>query len=168
MKTKIIIISVVVLAILAIVLPNLTSNSLNEPAKQQASTASLKASESFFDFGEIPMSGGVVETQYKLTNTGTEPVTIGKVYTSCMCTTATLTESDGSEKGEFGMPGHRGLLARADSTVAPGKSVTVTAIYNPAAHGPSGVGLAERSIYLETDSKETPKVELKFRAVVRN
>ena len=163
-KTLVVVIGVVIIAIAVIMLPNLVS----KKTTQQASAASLEAAESFFDFGEVLLSGGLVETEYKLTNTGNEPITIGKVYTSCMCTTATIIESNGNEKGEFGMPGHRGQLTRADSVVVPGESVTVKVIYDPAAHGPSGVGLAQRSVYLETDSTATPKVELQFKAIVRN
>ena len=155
---------IAVIAIGAIVLPGLLSKNTD----QQVSAASLEATESFYDFGEIELNGGLVETEYELTNTGDEPITVGKVYTSCMCTTASITESDGSEIGKFGMPGHRGQLSSADSVVAPGESIKVTAVYDPAAHGPSGVGLAQRSVYLETDSSTTPKVELRFKAMVNN
>lgn len=167
MKTTTIVIitvSIVILVIGAV----MVTNSKNQSSAQQASAATLEASESFFDFGEIAMSDGLAETQYTLTNTGEEAVTVGKVYTSCMCTTATIIESDGTEKGKFGMPGHKGQLALANSVVEPGESITVNAVYDPAAHGPSGVGLAQRSIYLETDSKETPKVELRLKAMVTN
>lgn len=164
MKTLTIVIVIAVLAIGAIVLLNLVSQKTN----QQANVASLVASEPFFDFGEIPLTGGLVETEYELTNTGDESLTIGKVYTSCMCTTASIIESNGNEKGKFGMSGHRGQLTHADSIVAPGESIIVNVVFDPAAHGPSGVGLAQRSIYLETDSKATPKVELRFQALVKN
>ena len=162
--TTITIVGVAVIAAILTILPNFVSN--NGGAK--VSAAPLVATESFYDFGEIPLRGGLVETQFELTNEGTDPITIGKVYTSCMCTTATIIESDGNEKGKFGMPGHKGQLAVADSIVPPGESITVNAIYDPAAHGPSGVGLAQRSIYLETDSSETPKVELRIKAMVNN
>jgi|AntRauTorckE6833_2_1112554.scaffolds.fasta_scaffold27752_3 hypothetical protein len=157
-------IGIAIFAIAVVVLVNSDSQSPG----QQVNAASLSATESFFDFGVIPMSGGVVEKQYTLTNTGGEKLTIGKVYTSCLCTTASIIESDGTEKGKFGMPGHKGQSTLANSVVEPGESITVNAVYDPAAHGPSGVGLAQRSIYLETDSKETPKVELRLKAMVTN
>jgi len=140
------------------------------PEKNAAAqvTAPLTAQESFYDFGTITMKDGLVDTEYTLTNEGDEPLTIGKVYTSCMCTTASITESNGTEKGKFGMPGHRGILTTANTTVAPGESVTVTAVFDPNAHGPAGTGLAQRSIFLETDSTKTPEVELRFKAMVTN
>lgn len=164
MKTFIIVIAIAVFAVGAIAFSRSNSSGSN----QQASLSSLEAAESFYDFGEIPITGGIVETEYTLTNTGEEPVTIDKVYTSCMCTTASIVESDGTEKGKFGMPGHKGQLTFANSVVNPGESIAVKAMYDPAAHGPSGVGLAQRSIYLETDSKATPKIELRLKAMVTN
>jgi len=162
--TTTIIIGVAIIAILLIMLPSFVSNDQSK----QVSESSLIATESFHDFGEILLQGGLVETQFDLTNEGANPITIGKVYTSCLCTTATIIESDGKEKGKFGMPGHKGLLSVADSIVLPGESIAVNVIFDPAAHGPSGVGLAQRSVYLETNSKTTPKVELRFEAVVKN
>ena len=164
MKTKIIIIIIAVGAIALIALLSLTP----EKNTSMTSNASLIAQNSFYDFGSIVMKDGLVETTYQLTNTGDEPVIIGKVYTSCMCTTASIIESDGSEKGVFGMPGHREIRVNAESSVAPRDSITVKAIYDPAAHGPSGIGLAQRSIYLETNSKTTPKIELRLKAMVTN
>jgi len=65
------------------------------------------------------------------------------------------------------MPGHAGP-SKTNITVKPGESVVVETIFDPAAHGPSGVGLAERSVYLESNSQKSPKLELKFSAVVIN
>ena len=64
------------------------------------------------------------------------------------------------------MPGHKGLRASADMEVPAGESVKVEVIYDPALHGPSGVGLAQRSVYIETNSKVAPRLELKFQAMV--
>jgi len=126
----------------------------------------LSASVSDFDFGSIPMSGGAVSYPFNLTNSSGSPVVINKVYTSCMCTTASVSVGSASPLGPFGMPGH--TSSTAGLTVPPGESVTVTAVFDPAAHGPAGVGLAERYIYLETNSASNPKVELRFRALVTN
>ena len=126
----------------------------------------LIAEDAFYDFGTIAIGGGLAETEYTLINEGEDIITIGKVYTSCMCTTALLTDSEGLEKGIFGMPGHGGILSRADSEILPGESVVLKAIYDPMAHGPSGTGLIQRSIFIETDSNETPEIELRLKAMV--
>src|SRR3989344_6646290 len=126
--------------------------------------SALLATEDFFDFGTISMRNGKVSRVFSVRNNEEEPMMIQSVYTSCMCTEALVTDSLGKKHGPFGMPGH--TSPRTNITVGAGESVSVEAIFDPAAHGPSGVGLAERSIYLETNSTEKPRIELKFRAVV--
>lgn len=134
--------------------------------KIQTSSASvLTATTEEFDFGTIMMQDGNVEHEFMVENLGTEPVVINKAYTSCMCTQAAITDSSGVARGLFGMPGHGGS-GKTDIIVPAGESILVNAIYDPAAHGPSGIGRADRVIYLETNSETAPKVELKFTATV--
>ncbi|MBI2175475.1 MAG: DUF1573 domain-containing protein [Parcubacteria group bacterium] len=129
------------------------------------SASVLLAVENDFDFGTVPMQDGIVTHSFTLSNDGTEPVRIEKVYTSCMCTTAVVTDASGNARGRFGMSGH-GTPSRSNIIIAPGEQAAVEAEFDPAAHGPAGVGLARRSIYLETNSQKSPKVELRFSAVV--
>lgn len=112
------------------------------------SLASLVASEQGYDFGEISMSKGTVEHTFTVVNSDSEPVEIKKIYTSCMCTQATLVYQ-GQTKGPFGMPGH-GPLAPVKESIAPGESAEIIVVFDPAAHGPAGVGLIERAVFLET------------------
>lgn len=143
-------------------------NSTNDAAVRNTDTSNsqLTVMENNFDFGMINMGNGPVTNQFEIVNNGTEAVEIGKVYTSCACTTAYMIKSDGQKIGTFGMPGHRGLRDSANTVVEAGKSVIVEIVYDPAFHGPSGIGLAQRSVYLETNSAKTAKVELKFQATV--
>jgi hypothetical protein len=134
-------------------------------AVAEASSGRLVAEASMHDFGTIEMTDGDVMKDYKVRNAGTEPVTITMVYTSCMCTTANVVDASGRTYRGYGMPGH-GPVSKADITVAPGETAIVEAVFDPAAHGPSGIGLADRTIYLETNSAETPILELAFRAMV--
>ena len=129
------------------------------------SAGALTAPERIFDFSTISMKNGTVSHRFEVQNDGEEPVVIEKVYTSCMCTVASVIDSDGKTYGEFGMPGHSGP-SRTRIEVAPGKKAIVEAVFDPAAHGPSGVGLAQRPIYLETNSAASPKLELAFQAMV--
>ena len=117
--------------------------------------------------GTIAMKDGKVSHRFEVKNEGQEPVRIEKIYTSCMCTEASIIDGQGKNWGTFGMPGHAGP-SKTNITVKPGESVVVETIFDPAAHGPSGVGLAERSVYLESNSQKSPKLELKFSAVVIN
>ncbi len=115
-----------------------------------------------YDFGTISMAKGIVSHTFKIKNTSEEAVTINKLYTSCMCTTAILSLS-GKQFGPYGMPGH-GAIPKIDQTISPGKEADVEVVFDPAAHGPAGVGRIQRTITIENNAG-TP-VELLFAAIV--
>ena len=139
------------------------NNSNSNPATYSASI--LTAVENNFDFNTISMKDGDVSHVFEIKNDGTEPVEIKKVYTSCMCTTTYIINSSGKRYGKFGMPGH-GLSSKTNIEVGPGESVVVEVIFDPQAHGLSGIGLNRRSVYLETNSAKSSKLELSFQATV--
>lgn len=142
-----------------------SGNKGQTPGSGAYSAGALVALEKSFDFGAISMENGEVSRVFQVKNEGPGPVTINKVYTSCMCTTAQIKDGSGRKYGRFGMPGHGGV-SRVKIEVPSGQSVDVEAIFDPAAHGPSGVGLAQRSVYIETDSETSPRLELSFQAMV--
>ena len=137
----------------------------SESDSQGFSSSVLAATENSFDFGTISISGGNVSHEFVVINDGTNPVVVEKVYTTCGCTTAILTDASNKEYGPFGMQGH-GTSPDTRAEIGPGESLTVRAIFDPAAHGPSGVGLAQRSVYIETNSAKSPKLEFSFQASV--
>jgi hypothetical protein len=61
------------------------------------------------------------------------------------------------------MPGH-GFTPPLRETLGANEEATVTVTFDPAAHGPAGVGLIEREIYLE--SKEAASVVIRVSATV--
>ncbi len=79
-----------------------------------------------------------------------------------MCTEATLVEG-GERFGPFGMRGH-GKIPEINRIVEPGRGVFVEAVFDPNAHGPAGIGRANRVISVLMGSRAT--VELKFTAYV--
>ena len=127
----------------------------------QKESGALMAENPKYDFGTISMAKGKVTNIYSIKNTGTEPVTINSTYTSCMCTSATLVIGD-KKIGPFGMPGH-GFLPKLSQVIEPGDEFQVEGVFDPAAHGPAGVGTIERVIVLETSSGN---VEMQFKALV--
>lgn len=130
--------------------------------KEVLSAGMLSAEELNFDFNSVSMAAGDVSHIFKIKNTGTEPVIIGKMYTSCMCTVATLIYGD-KKFGPYGMAGH-GFIPSIDQEVNPGEEASVEAVFDPAAHGPAGIGRIERTIILENNSGRP--LELNFSAVV--
>ena len=147
--------------------PNSENNTASVPL---SSAGTLKTKEANFDFGQISMAAGKVKHAFKIENTGGGPVTVEKMYTSCMCTEALLVTdgpSTGSGQakqfGPYGMPGH-GFAPKINATINPGEEATVEVVFDPAAHGPAGVGPIERAVYLETP---TGTEELRIKAVVK-
>lgn len=135
----------------------------DDRAKQLAnefSSSSLVVSESFLDRGTIAMDQGTLAMDYDVTNTGTDPVVIKEMYTSCMCTSARL-QAGGEWAPIVGMKGH-GYDYSLFRIIEPGETAQVQVYFDPNAHGPMGVGTNRRSVYLETNSSMTPQIKLDF------
>ncbi|OGY58553.1 MAG: hypothetical protein A3H06_01425 [Candidatus Colwellbacteria bacterium RIFCSPLOWO2_12_FULL_44_13] len=163
--TLFIFVGVIVLFLAGVVLiawPSASNVPEETASVSDSSPSTLKLSESSFDFGTISMKAGKVQRMFGVTNTGTTPVEVEKLYTSCMCTTAKWTQGD-DRRGPFGMPGHASVPA-LNATLQPGETANVQVEFDPAAHGPAGIGPVNRLVYLDTGSG-TP-LEFEFTASV--
>jgi hypothetical protein len=143
----------------------------SHPATTATSESKLTAEETFYDFGKISMKDGNVSKLFKVTNSGTADINLTNISTSCMCTAAYLLREDGSKLGPFGMPGHGGTTdmpghgsGKAGEIIPPGESRDIEVVYDPNAHGPAGVGLVDRFVYLADENGQ--KLELEIKAVV--
>ena len=126
------------------------------------SAGRLTASETKFSFGPISMARGKVTHRYPIRNTGTEQILIRKLYTSCMCTTAALVKN-GKAGEAFGMPGHT-PIPTINEPINPQEEAFVEVVFDPAAHGPAGVGPIERVVTVENNAGRP--LELEFAALV--
>ena len=131
-------------------------------------TGKLTAEEILYDFGRISMKDGNVSKIFKVTNAGTGEVNLTNVSTSCMCTAAYVLRADGSKLGPFGMPGHGGNTAmpghgngKAGEIIPAGESRDIEVVYDPNAHGPAGVGIVDRFIYLVDENGQKLELEIK-------
>jgi len=141
----------------------------NGKANNTAYSAGVLSAESKnFNFGTISMKDGNVSHRFEVVNNGKETIQILKAYTSCMCTTAFIKDASGNNYGPIGMPGHGGAPWADEVNILPGETAIIEAIFDPAAHGPAGVGYAQRTIYLETNSSKSPRLDLSFTATVSN
>ena len=145
---------------------------LTQPAEAQAASVTsqppavpkgLASMAAFYNFGTVSMAAGNVKHRYTVGNLGQAPVTITRLFTSCMCTTATLVTSSG-RRGPFGMPGHVPVPSIRER-LGPGEMAQVEVVFDPAAHGPAGVGLTNRTVTLQNDAGAP--LELAFTATVR-
>lgn len=119
---------------------------------QPSSTSRFTTDQSSYDFGTISMAAGRVSTDFTVRNATSDTLTISKLSTSCMCTSASL-EINQTILGPFGMPGH-GVIPTINQSLAPGAAALVRVTFDPAAHGPSGIGRIVRNVYLDGPSGE--------------
>ncbi|MEK7610352.1 MAG: DUF1573 domain-containing protein [Patescibacteria group bacterium] len=132
------------------------------PAAASGGAALVVEENPDYNFGTISMAAGMVKHVFSIKNTSPTVVTINKMYTSCMCTTAELTV-DGKKIGPYGMPGH-GAIPKIDENLAPGDEALIEVVFDPAAHGPAGVGRIQRVVTIENSTGRP--VELGFSALV--
>ena len=111
------------------------------------SESELSAPETLYDFGTIRMAAGKVSYPFGVKNESENPIQISRLYTSCMCTSASW-KTNNKKMGPFGMPGH-GFVPKLNQALNPNEEATIEVIFDPNAHGPAGVGPFERQIYLD-------------------
>lgn len=133
--------------------------------KNTESSGEIEVLNNDIDLGDIVITGGKVDANFTFRNTGEEPVVIKTGATSCMCTTAVIRKSDGTESVRMKMPGH-GPAPVFAMLINPGEEVELIATFDPMAHGPDAVGPITRDVLLQTTSKETPQVEFNFQGNV--
>jgi hypothetical protein len=126
----------------------------------------IEASPEFYELGNVPINGGLVVKEYEIKNTTDREVNLKKIVTSCMCTKAAF-EVAGQKTKFFGMEGMGDRNPGVNVKIGPGQSGKVEVRFDPAAHGPQGVGPIDRSVYL-TFSDPAGVKELKFKGVVVN
>jgi len=118
--------------------------------------SAIIAENASYDFGDIDIFGGKVRTAYTLKNEGLEDITILSGITSCMCTEGEIDDL------RFGMHESSGKTI----TIPAGGEKTLTAVFDPLAHGPDGTGKIKRELLLKTNSSVTPDVTVTFAANV--
>lgn len=109
----------------------------------------LAADHNTFDFGTISMKNGKVNHTFTFKNNGTDEIKLTKLYTSCMCTTANI-EVNGQSYGPYGMVGMG--IDTLNEVLPAGAEAKITATFDPAAHGPAGVGSITRDVTVENNA----------------
>lgn len=128
-----------------------------------SSKAKTTIDQSSYDWGEIGLNDGNVEKTFDIKNEGSENLKLFGVTTSCMCTTAQLILDDKSSP-KFGMHDKSSYVLE----VPPGETANLKVVFDPAFHGPSGVGPINRQITVATNDPNNPELKYMLTAVVRN
>lgn len=108
-----------------------------------------------YDAGVISMVDGLIKHTYEIKNIGKGDLKIEEIRTSCMCTTARLRIGSQLSR-EFGM--HDNSFGWSE-TIAPGETGYLDVIFDPAFHGPSGIGQITRAIYILTNDPANKNIE---------
>lgn len=132
------------------------------PRVEAQSQSGLSAEQTSHDFGTVSMAAGKVTHAFKIRNANKAALLVRKISTSCMCTTAQLLKG-GKKLAIYGMPGH-GYVPNLNEPMAPNEQAMVEVVFDPAAHGPAGIGRVERFVTIYTQAAQA--LELSFNALV--
>ncbi len=135
-----------------------TNNEKIENKQQLNNSETLIANETVYDFGTISMRDGIVSKIFKLTNPTQKDIDLKNIGTSCGCTTAFIINGN-SKKGPFGMEGMSNN--KTDEVIPAGESRDIEVVFNPNAHGPAGIGIIDRFIYIIDSKRNETKLEIK-------
>jgi len=139
------------------------SNQNSLQVKTSNTAKAYVADPTSYDWGNIAYSGPKAKKSFTIKNTGTTILELYNISTSCHCTQAILT-IDGQDSPEFRM----GNISSYVGKVKPGDNATLTVIFDPAFHGPSGIGPINRFVEVETNDRSTPKLTFTLTGVVVN
>lgn len=107
----------------------------------------VEATPASYEVGDIPINGGILTKEFTIKNNTNEELTLRKVATSCMCTEAKIVLGD-EETVYYSMEHPTDKNPPVNLTFAPGQEANVIVNFDPAAHGPEGVGPFERDVWL--------------------
>lgn len=114
-----------------------------------------------YDWGQINMKDGNVSKMFAIKNTGTDALRLTRVKTSCHCTKAQVT-INGNTSPSFGM----NTVSPWVGEVAPGNEAQLNVVFDPAYHGPNGVGPITRYISVDTNDPNNSTLEFTLTANV--
>mgnify|MGYP001567069720 CR=1 FL=1 len=154
MSTKTIVISFLVFILVIVGI----SVALTAGQKTPPQTA-VAAPENIFDFGEIKVTD-VKEKDFSLKNSGTKPLQILNINSSCNCTAGKIIYN-GTETKEYGMHAQSGYLM----DIAPNTEAKVRVIYRPSLM--PVYGAVEREVYVTTNDPQNNKLVFVIKANVK-
>lgn len=125
----------------------------NPPTVTASANAKAIVNATEFSWGNIPINGGNVEKTFSLKNTGKDTLTLANIKTSCHCTKAIVT-IDNKTSPSFGM----GSVSSWIGEVKPGGEAQVRVVFDPAYHGPQGVGPISRYVSVVTNDKSNQEI----------
>lgn len=131
------------------------------PRELQTGVPRIEISPKEYDLGNVSMAAGLVKKTFEIKNIGSGSLKIEDIRTSCHCTTAVLKMGD-KKSPESGMYGS-GFWSQ---NISPDQTAYLEVIFDPAYHGPQGIGPAVRAVYISTNDPENKRNEILLNANV--
>ncbi|HJZ05530.1 hypothetical protein A2634_00135 [Candidatus Amesbacteria bacterium RIFCSPHIGHO2_01_FULL_48_32] len=161
MNIKIVIIGVLLTAILVGGGVVVMSRSPNAASLEKTDKTKFFTDHTNFDWGKINYNGGVVNHVFEIKNSGESSLKLANIKTSCMCTTAKISTKNGA-----GPTVKMHEVSDWQGVLEPGETAQLEVVFDPAFHGPTGVGPVERIISVETSDPNKANVEFNLKGVV--
>lgn len=114
-----------------------------------------------YDWGQINMQGGNISKTFTIKSTGTETLKLSNIKTSCHCTKAQI-KIGSITSPSFGM----NTVSSWTGEIPPGQEAQLEVIFDPAYHGPQGVGPINRLVAVETNDKSNSRIEFSLTGTV--
>ncbi len=153
---SIIIGTIFVVGVLAFLMTKASSSSGGDSFVLNVEAVSLNVDPSEgMDLGSVSYGGGKVTKSFEVKNTYDHDIKLRKITTSCMCTTAKFV-IDGKESKDYGMEMNGDLNPLIDFDFPADSTAQVVFTFDPAAHGPQGIGPFDRvvTMFFDTGYKE--------------
>lgn len=163
MNEKKIIIGLVLLTTLILIggVLLLSGGSSTQATITSSQNAKATIGQKTYDWGQINMKNGNVSKIFAIKNTGTDILKLTKVKTSCHCTKAQVT-INGKSSPFFGM----NTVSSWIGEVPPGQEAQLEVIFDPAYHGPNGIGPITRYVSVNTNDPNNSTLEFTLTANV--
>lgn len=160
-KKRIVIIFILLTVLIAAGGVVLLSESSTSATISTSQNAKVTVDNLTYDWGEIDYNGGNVTKTFTIKNAGTDVLKLTKVKTSCHCTKAQVT-INGNTSPSFGM----NTVSPWVGEVPPGNEAQLNIVFDPAYHGPNGVGPITRYISVDTNDPNNSTLEFTLTANV--
>lgn len=122
----------------------------------------ISATTESINIGQVSYGGGIIKKEFEIKNTTEKTMKLIKIVTSCMCTKTRVKFGEKTTKFyAMEMNGDKNPIINYDFPA--GSTAKVEFDFDPAAHGPAGIGSIDRVITLYFD---TGYKELKFNGEV--
>ncbi|OGH11791.1 MAG: hypothetical protein A2857_04855 [Candidatus Levybacteria bacterium RIFCSPHIGHO2_01_FULL_36_15] len=163
MGEKKIIIGIVLLTILILVggIFLVSGESSTSAAITSSQNTKATVDNKNYDWGNIPFKGGNVSKTFTIKNTGTDTLKLMNIKTSCHCTKAQIKIGD-TTSPSFGMNSVSSWIGE----IPPGQEAELKVIFDPAYHGPQGVGPINRLVSVETNDSNNSRLEFSLTGTV--